>query len=67
MINIVKSKVLRRKIRIKLFNRFALHDLWHIVFAVLKDLTLAERRTETLGQMLAQQTVQIWFFNASTA
>lgn len=41
MINIVKPKMLRRKVRIELFNRFTLHDLWHIVFAVLKDLTLA--------------------------
>lgn len=67
MVDVVETKMLRREVRVKLLDRLALHDLLHVVLAVLEDLAPAERRAQAARQMLAQQTVQVRFLDAGAA
>lgn len=58
MVHIVEPKVFRREIRVKLFDRFALHYFHHIIVeAIFEYLAFAERSAQTARQVLAEKAV----------
>lgn len=67
MVHALEPEMLCRKVRIELLDRFALHDLRHIVLAALEDLAAAQRGAQAARQMLVQQTVQVRLLDADAA